>query len=180
MSRETIEQALFFCVAGAAQEGDSVVINCTNKTTQNGGECRSILRSNASAARDLRPKEGDPSPIEWPRHAKPYGRFVFNRVAGAAQDGDSVVVNCTTKTLGASSERRKLQEQRFFCGGFCSPSEVFREVFRRRWRFMQRFSTGRGGYSGGHGGFLTPPDAGWVLASVGVYMQENADLASSR
>ena len=26
----------------------------------------------------------------------------------------------------------------------------------------------------------TPPDAGWVLASVAIYMGKNADLASSR
>jgi hypothetical protein len=47
----------------------------------------------------------------------------------------------------------------------CGCEEVFREVSRRRWRFMRRFSTGRGGYSGGHGGFLVVA-CEWLRASA--------------
>ena len=56
----------FSRAAGASREGGSAVVNCA-KTTKNGGECRSLPRSNTSAARDLRPKKGDSNPIEWPR-----------------------------------------------------------------------------------------------------------------
>ena len=47
-----------------------------------------------------------------------------------------------------NSKRRKLQEQRFFCGGFCSPPEICREASHHlRW-FMWRSSAGRGGLLG--------------------------------
>ena len=51
-SRGTIGQARFRRAAGASQEVDSALANCA-KTTKNGGECRSLSRSNTSAARDL-------------------------------------------------------------------------------------------------------------------------------
>ena len=75
-SHQTIGQARFRRVAGAAQEGGSVVVKCA-KTNKNGGECRSLSRSNTSAARDLRPREGDLNLIDdglvTPNHG-PSGR----------------------------------------------------------------------------------------------------------
>ena len=41
------------------------------------GECRSPLRHETSALRDLRPREGDSGPIQRPRHASPCGAVRF-------------------------------------------------------------------------------------------------------
>ena len=68
--RGTTGRARFERAVGASQEGGSAVVNCA-KTTKSGGECRSLSRSITSAARDLRPREDDSEPIEWPRHAEP-------------------------------------------------------------------------------------------------------------
>ena len=68
------------------------------------------------------------------------------------------------------SERRKLQEQRFLRWFLLAIGGGLPGGFRRRWRFMRRFSTGRGGYSGGHGGFLVVACV-WLRAQSALWVQ---------
>jgi len=84
------------------------VVNCI-KTTKNRDKCRSLLRSDPRAARDILPRKGDLNPIEWPRHAKPQGRFVCGTLHGAGQEGGSDVANYIKTTKNRDKCRSLLR-----------------------------------------------------------------------
>ena len=91
-AREQV-RGCFGCVRGWAcrrrcDGGDFVVVNCTKKNTKNRDKCRSILASDTSAARDLRPRKGDSNPIELPRRASLYGVVRVRPPVARPQEGE--------------------------------------------------------------------------------------------